>query len=205
MTSESISQENLQRKLFQQIDEYISDEDVKEFTKAALEDAANDFWEAPASSSGKYHPPEDNGEGGTARHVIKAVEVGKHLSEFHSHNSEEFTERDNDIVVASCALHDICKNGKPNNWGPGTDYSHGFLGYEFLDNYSLKEPEKEEIRNCVRYHMAKWVEPDSEKKRAMNPTPLEKLVQYSDYLTSRENISFLPGMGVSEEDIIEYP
>lgn len=42
----------------------IRDEQIMTFTRYVLEKAPTYFWTVPSSSSGKYHPPQSNGEGG---------------------------------------------------------------------------------------------------------------------------------------------
>lgn len=175
----------------------IKDDEMRIFAEKALDKAPEEFWKAPCSSSGKYHPPEDQGDGGIVRHLIKSAYISKDLCEFFDLN-----ERDTDIVVTASILHDIKKNGEP--WKESTDYTHGKIAYEWLNQFSLAYPKKEEIRNCVRYHMARWVQPEEELKRALNPNKKELIVQLTDYFCSRKCASFLPGIDVSEEDITKF-
>jgi len=62
--------------------ELIQSEGIRNFVKTALAAAPPEFWIAPASSSGKYHPPEDNMEGGLVIHSRKAVRVAIALCRF---------------------------------------------------------------------------------------------------------------------------
>jgi hypothetical protein len=165
--------------------EKIDSKDIRAFTHEALYNAPKKFWEAPSSSSGRYHPPEDQGKGGLVRHIIKATCVAEELSRFYDLKNE-----DKDIVIAATLLHDIKKNGL--RWGEMTDYTHGLIAYNWLSRFNLKDPSKTQIRNCVRYHMGRWVQPESELERALNPTIHEQIVQLSDYISSRKSISFMP-------------
>ena len=175
----------------------IQDSEIQSFVRQALDNTPREFWTAQSSPSGKHHPPEDQGEGGIVRHVIKCVYISDELSSFFS-----LSDTKRDVVVASSILHDIKKNGEP--WGEKTDHCHGRIAYEWLDRFELRQPEKDEIRDCIRYHMAKWVKPDGELERALNPTTAELVVQLSDYFSSRECASFLPGVNVGKEDIENY-
>lgn len=175
----------------------IKDDDIRKFTTTALDNAPKAFWIIPASSSGKYHPPEDQGEGGLVRHLIKSGEISLELAKFYN-----LSEKDTDIVFAASIIHDIQKNGIP--WTEHTDYTHGLIAYNWLEQFSLKQPEKDEIRNCIRYHMAQWVQPAEEVKRAMTPTTNEHVVQLSDYFSSRKCASFLPGIELTEDLIRNY-
>ena len=74
-----------------------------------------------------------------------------------------------------------------------------------LDQFELKQPEKEEIKNCVRYHWARWItEPPEDSARGANPTKKELIVQLSDFFCSRKCASFLPGINLSEEQIKNF-
>ena len=167
----------------------INSDDIKLYTLDALNKADDEFWTAPASSTGKYHPPEDLGESGLVRHVIKAVYVAEEFFRFYDNFLEQ---KDKDIVISAVLLHDIKKNGLI--WGNRTDYTHGLIAYKWLDQFKLDDADaKREIRNCVRYHMGRWVQPaDSELESAISPSINEHIVQVSDYVSSRKGISFMP-------------
>ena len=57
-------------KLVERIVDSIENEDLKELCVAILEDMPDYIWYVPGSSSGKYHPSTDLGEGGLMRHQI---------------------------------------------------------------------------------------------------------------------------------------
>lgn len=111
--------------------------------------------------------------------------MAEELSRFYDLKSE-----DKDVVLSAVILHDIKKNGL--RWGDRTDYTHGLLAYNWLVKFPLDEPYKTDIRNGVRYHMGRWVQPESELERALKPTINEHIVQLSDYISSRKTISFMP-------------
>ena len=176
---------------------------IRRFTKEVLDNVDEKFWTAPSSSSGNYHPPEDNVKGGLVNHVKKAVVVGQDYA-----RRALFSQKELDMLISSILLHDTCKNGI--EWGERTSCIHGFLAYNWLDQFKLNNrTEKEMIKNAVRYHMFPWCyvvspqEKDSYSKediqdnlrefqRASYPSRIEKAVQEADYFSSRENISFLP-------------
>lgn len=178
--------------------EDIKDTNIQNFLIDVFNSADKEFWVEASSSSGKYHPAEDNGPGGLIRHVLKSAEVGKELSRFFDLN-----EKNKDIVLASCLLHDIKKNGNP--WGERTDFEHGLIAYNWLKEFKLKDvSSKNKILSCVRYHMSRWTQPEEERIRAMKPTLNERIVQLSDYLASRKGMSFLPGLELTKEQIKKY-
>lgn len=170
----------------------INDVKIRTLIEVALHEAHQDFFIIPASSSGKYHPNEDNGKGGLVRHTIKCVTVVQNLFDFFGIKIKN----ERDIVIAACILHDICKNGLPESWGKHTVLNHGLVAYSWLDQFELRSKyTKELIRLCVRYHMSIWSDPKEEAIAAVNnSSPLIKIVQVADMISSRREISFFPGI-----------
>jgi len=187
--------------------EKIVSSDIKEFTYQAFAEVDEQFWTSASSSTGKYHPPEDNGEGGLVRHVVKGLAV---IDQFG--RRAKFTPRELDMARSAFLLHDTKKGGVV--WGKYTDYTHGLIASEWLKKFKLAdEMAKEQILNAVRFHMAPWcyaVNPFEDRlftkeemnqninelTRAMYPTRIEQAVQEADYWSSRESMSFFPGVAV---------
>ncbi|EKD52697.1 MAG: hypothetical protein ACD_61C00271G0004 [uncultured bacterium] len=194
-------------RLIQKEVEKIVSKDIKDFTYQAFGEVDENFWIAPASSSGKYHPPEDNGEGGLVRHVIKGMAVIEQYA-----RRARFSQRELDEATSAFLLHDTCKNGIV--WTtPKTDYTHGLIASEWLEKFDLEPAAKVAIQNAVRFHMAPWcyaVSPYEDRPytkeemnknldeltRAMYPTRVEKAVQEADYWSSRQSMSYFPGVAV---------
>ena len=200
----------------------INDFDVRNFAVNAFHEVDSLFWDSPCSSSGKYHPPEDNGVGGLVRHLIKASYVAEQFARKHNFTSYEL-----DLARTATILHDICKNGNP--WGENTDYRHGIIGAKYLEKFSLEDKTaKQIILDGVRYHMVPWntsFSPDKyflltnkgakseenvsisvsdikneldEVKRGLMPHHIiETCVQQADYWSSREGMSFFPGININ--------
>jgi len=188
--------ENLRKMLYSRLNE-ISDIVVKKFVKEVLDNAPEGFWTTPCSGSGKYHPPENQGNGGLIRHLIKCIETARDLCRYFGLSLE-----DRDIVLASIFLHDIKKNGEP--WKESTDMEHGRIGADFLDKFELKEPYKTEIKGCVRYHLYRFTGTKEDIERASNPTKKEMIVQLTDLFCARKYASWLPGFEVPEEAINNF-
>lgn len=174
----------------------------KKLKKAALkmvEDMPEYFWTVPASTSGKYHPQCDLGEGGLVRHSIMVTKVCEDLI-----TSEMFcrdTETNRDIARVATLFHDAIKCGKVNEDGTyssHTVFSHPRLAKEFIEEHltdAKVDPLKiDMICGAVYTHMGKWCvdkygdEPALSKPR----TDFEKLVHLADYVASRTYISGLP-------------
>jgi len=186
----------MKQALYLQIKE-IKDPEIRTFVKTALDHAPVDFWHTPCSGSGKYHPPENQGDSGLIRHLLKCVITTKDLCRYFGLNEE-----DTDIVLAATILHDIKKNGEP--WKESTDMEHGLIGAKFLDQFDLKEPAKTEIKNCVRYHLSRFTGTKGDIERASHPTQKELIVQLTDLFCSRKYASWLPNINVKEEDIKNF-
>ena len=182
--------------------------EVKNFIETALNNANPKFWEAPASSSGKYHPYEDLGKGGLVRHIQKGVAVIEQYA-----RRALFSEYESDLAIGAFLVHDIKKNGI--SWGEKTDYTHGIIGSEWLKQFEMDDQTgKQMILNAVRYHMTPWcwVVPPFENrlytKKEMNdnlaeltralvsPSRIELAVREGDYWSSRQSMSFLPGKSI---------
>tara|TARA_Y100000310_G_C20652310_1_gene800111 strand:+ start:1267 stop:1974 length:708 start_codon:yes stop_codon:yes gene_type:complete len=213
------------KKEFYSLVDQISNPDLQHFCTNALQEAAQQFWIAPSSSTGRNHPPEDSGTSGLIRHLIKAGEVTKQVA-----RREDFTPYEKDMALAATLLHDIRKNG--HEWGESTDYRHGLLGAEYLQEFKLRDgTAKQIIVDTVRYHMAPWnttlenerykllfpsKDPEEQTKREQNiftaaeitdeiaerkrgsrpHNIIEKCVQEADYWSSRNNMSFMPGRSI---------
>lgn len=196
-------------RLVQKEIEKIVSPDIKDFTYQAFAEVDPKFWIAAASSTGKYHPAEDNGEGGLVRHVVKAVAVVEQFA-----RRDGFSPRELDIALSAILLHDTCKNGVI--WeSKFTDYTHGIIAAKWLEKFVLNDDRgaKSEIINAVRYHMGQWsyaVNPYEDRPytkqemannlneviRALHPSRIEKAVQDADYWSSRQSMSFFPGVSV---------
>lgn len=186
--------------VFQEELSQIPNKQVRDFITYCLDNAPKYFYHIPASSSGKYHPLQDLGEGGLVRHTRAVFQVGMDLL-----RCEQFVE-DNDInrtIVGSASLlHDIIKNGIEG--GEYTVSEHPILACRFTTSMLIeyiittavnKRDDLIEIvliiEHCVRSHMGKW-NTDREKNEIL-PVPktdLEKLVHLADYIASRKYIDF---------------
>lgn len=196
--------------------EIIQSKSLANTIKEVLDAADIKFWAAPSSSSGRFHPAEDQGEQGLLRHVIKATYVFEQEARRLRFEDYEF-----DAGMAATILHDIKKNGEP--WGKDTDYTHGIIGARFIDTFRFHNNTiKKIVSDSVRYHMAPWNTTISnerssqarkdpkmpsftyeeltkeleERTRGLFPNRVEKAVQDADYWASREVMSFYPGISI---------
>ena len=59
----------------------IQDENLRAFATELIANADDYFFTVPASSSGKYHPPFDLGDGGLVRHTRLVAYMARSLAE----------------------------------------------------------------------------------------------------------------------------
>jgi hypothetical protein len=210
-----MSVESSQRLLDKEISKITSSE-IRSFVVAALGMVDEKFWLIPASSSGKYHPPEDNGEGGLVRHVTKGVAVVQEYA-----RRARFSPLETDLGIAAFLLHDSCKNGLPPWTSDFTDYTHGMIASTWLEQFRLSDSAaKQPLLDAVRYHMAPWcyaVNPYQDRRfskkemlsnaeelqRALvAPSRIELSVREADYWSSRPTMSFFPGVSTDISRIL---
>lgn len=181
----------------------ITNEEYRNFISKCLDNVPIYFWEIPASSSGKYHPKADLGEGGLVRHTKACVQVGLDLL-----RSEQFLEDDEenrDIIIGALLLHDCIKNGFKNSGH--TEFLHPQYAYYFITKILNYGAYSEKVRSyavltrmCVKSHMGKWN--TSEYSDVVLPTPtndFQKLVHMADYIASRKWCN-MSKIGLFEED-----
>lgn len=137
------------------------------------------FWVIPASTTGRFHPPQAREKFGLCWHVRHTIWWAKKLMvRWSLDNSNGHAA---DIVIASLLLHDLWKNGsepltkietadrdiyghRVYRWpkGPeGITGTHGILLAEAMSELvSLPCHYSGPIRYCIAEHMGKWTNPD---------------------------------------------
>lgn len=145
----------------------IKDEEVRKWTRTALENAPDTFWIEPASKSGKYHPKDECAVGGKIIHTKRAFCVMKVLVDSEA-------DRLGDHFVSSCLsailLHDVCSDSRTH---PDDVYPWYVekLGQDFADKYPL-------IMKMIKTHMGRW-------GKTRPKTMEECLVHYADNIASK--------------------
>lgn len=170
----------------------IRDTHIREFVQAALNETDPKFFDVPSSRSGAYHAPPCNiSPGGLAVHIRKTVQVALLMIRFYQ---EGHSNIDFDEIVAACILHDICKGGLPGQWGESTNYEHGPIGAQWLQELYFKIYGKDNARitricDLVYCHMGRFNKP--------NPTPApmgdlgHHIVQVGDYIGSMRELDYI--------------
>ena len=180
------------RKDFDDCLELIKNQEIRLFVQKALQKADPYFWTDPCSSSGKYHPPEDQVEGGIIIHSRKVVRVTLALFQFFDIRDQ----LDKDKVIAAAILHDIKKNGIP--WRERTDYKHGPIAAQWLQQFVTKDNREivTDTIDLVAVHMGRWNQPEStpaiiEGKKCDKKIVMHLIIQLADFWASRKWCSFI--------------
>ena len=162
----------------------ITEENIRDFAKLLIENADDYFFTVAASTSGKYHPQFDLGDGGLVRHTRCVAFFA--LCEA---TSRMFSEHETNLLIAAALAHDIKKLG--DGKGQHTVGDHPQWAYNYImDTYNANKsllPKKDVnlIANMVLSHMGKWGEKDG---MPLPKTELEKALQAADYIASRKEL-----------------
>lgn len=178
--------------------ELIKDEKVRTFTEKVLESVAPEFFQAAASSTGKYHPKYALGEGGLYRHTRAAVGIAASLLELDMYR-DAFVSGTADYCIAALILHDTCKSGRC--WDSKyTKHSHPIEAKQLVEEVLAEEvnsgdPDAERyvryVGDLIASHMGQWN--TARWDRTVLPKPIsagEKFVHLCDYLASRKFLEY---------------
>lgn len=186
----------------------IKDANLKAFATELIANADDYFFVVPASSSGKYHPPFDLGDGGLVRHTRLVAYMARSLAESYC-----FSDYDTDCLIVAALAHDIKKQG---NGDTGhTVWDHPILAMHYVQdiygktNFNVPADTIEKISNAVSSHMGKWGnEPRFCKGNTPLPMPVtefEKALQAADYVASRKEIIDFKFRDTEEVNIVAQP
>lgn len=152
---------------------------LKALVATGLTRVPEEFFAAPSSSSGKYHPADEINEGGLALHTARVVAMADKIMEYPGFSS---TPLEKDIVKAALVLHDTQKGGIPWN---GYAADHGHLAGQFIATLPGGNTSEGRIaQRLASNHMAQWNAP-----RSTPPADkLEQIVSYADYLASLDQV-----------------
>lgn len=145
-----------------------------------LDHAPEYFWTCPASSSGKYHPPDQRGKHGLWLHTKRAFTCFERLGRSYKAD-EKLTERQLDYGRAGILVHDLFKQGHEPRDEKHTSSDHDVIAYKYLK----RETElPDEVLGCVVSHNGPW----GEGRRPENV--LEQVHHNADMIASDKNAFF---------------
>ena len=175
----------------------IEDEALRDACIQMVSKIPDYFWKVPASSSGKYHPKCDLGEGGLVRHSIMVCTCAIDLviSEMFVRDNKE----NRDIARVAALFHDCLKSGNVDengNYSEHTVFEHPLLASDFvranLEEAKINPLVINMICDGIRTHMGKWCTSNYSKVAMSKPrTDFEKMIHIADYMASRKYIGGL--------------
>ena len=176
----------------------IQDTELRKLATEIIANADDYFFTVAASSSGKYHPPFDLGEGGLIRHTRCVAYMAACMAE-----SLDMDNYDKDALIVAALAHDIKKQG--NGSTAHTVWEHPTYASDYVKtihkqiNSNVPYDVVDKIANAVHSHMGKWGNKPNflkgNKPLPMPKTEFEKALQAADYIASRKEIldfSFRP-------------
>jgi len=179
--------------LVAKLDKYINkiqDEGIRNITRQIVSNADDIHAVKPASSTGKYHPVSDLGEGGLVRHSVLVAEIADTmcLQFANSETGEGMLERD--IIYAAALVHDLHK------YEVGNEYSlknHADKMSEdiralavSIDNEDTKRSINL-IADCVLTHMSRF----AKKGHAQPTTRAQAIVSAADLVAASKELPIL--------------
>lgn len=131
------------------------------FAEYCLDKAPKHFWEKPSSSSGKFHPPDENQPLGLALHTHRTLKAAEVLILAWAPKPNA------DIVRLACLFHDIARYGLEETPSEHSLSQHPEEGANFLlcrveeyhnlnPSISLLRSTVERAAQAVASHMGKW-------------------------------------------------
>ena len=158
----------------------ISNDSIKSWTLCMMAVAPAAFWDKAASSTGKYHKPDENGVGGQVVHTLRVCAVIAHLV-----NMEKLTVSERDILLSAAVIHDICKYGVDGKT-EHTLLEHPLLVDKLRQSSIVLLPSCEfdkAIIETVEQHSGRW-----SSEPIIKHTKLGSLLHIADFVASRNNI-----------------
>jgi hypothetical protein len=156
----------------------IHDEDVRRETARVAARAPRYFWSVPASTS-SYHHPLCRRERGLWLHTLMVSTVVERLG-YSRIELWELSERDLDLAHSASILHDMRKNGPPEDPAESSVSDHDERMARVVRETSALPSG---VASAVESHMGPWYDgPEPE-------APLQKLVHDADMVASTTTIT----------------
>lgn len=195
--------------IFKKEIDYIFDETLQKIVIDTLDAAPECIQIIPASSSGRYHPKADLGDGGLVRHIKTVTAVARSLMDSNNFkdivlgvgaDDVETIQIYQDVALTACILHDCCK---PDNTPKhSTVFDHPLKAANLFKETAKKYITAENMNymkvviplvyGCIASHMGKWnTAPYA--KGIILPEPklgIEVFVHLCDYIASRKFFDF---------------
>lgn len=154
-----------------------------------MEKAPDYFWTIPASTSGKYHPVTDLGEGGLVRHSLMVARVMEDLirKEKDSCDDDLFS-----MLIIASLFHDVMKCGEQTEdfitEHEHPIYSAGFVYRNGIQVHSLlSQSWFATVAHMIERHMGRWTTSTHSDTILEAPdNKLSDMLHTADYIASRK-------------------
>ena len=189
-----IGQENKFYMLMLEEIETLQNDDNRRFARRLLDTVPDYFFSVPASSSGKYHPKNDLGDGGLVRHSICVARMLDHLLEPRGYF--DFSDEQKELLKVAALFHDCFKSGTQDDYEKSkhTKFLHPLYAANHIMTTAITGGFSYEkalfIYNTVISHMGQWN--IGKNGEGILPTPFDqsqKVLHLADYLASRKDIN----------------
>lgn len=182
------------RRVFDPTLRKIRSETIRTFTSSMIDQIPKYFYEVPASTSGKYHPPFALGPGGLVRHTLAALQVADSIIE-NDCLMAGMPQAGADMIRSALVLHDGWKHG----WvqSAHTMFTHPMLPTKVYEQNlkgtlgfnDTQESVVRQILDAIESHMGPWNTSRFEPEVLRMPrSELDLMVHLCDYIASRKYI-----------------
>lgn len=131
----------------------IYDEEIRQcVVDTFLKGCPDRFWEAPSSSTGKYHSPDERGKHGNLLHTKRVFAQYCNLSQSYL-DAHKITEWERECGKAAALLHDMMKYGWPSDNNQHTVNNHDVIAAEVARHIGDCP---NEIYLLIHGHMGSW-------------------------------------------------
>lgn len=166
--------------------------DYRSLTEFLIEQLDDYWFIKPASSTGKYHPKFNNGEGGLVRHSLNVCMWWQQMYKAFEQELMSFSGRDDiyDLGLIACLFHDAKKYGdaEENSRWVKKDHDvrsmewflHNVEIYEHMNDMNFDNKAINYIANAIDHHNGSW------STHGAPRTIFERLVFICDYASSQK-------------------
>ena len=165
----------------------IMDLELRDATEKLLDGGYDEFLQWPASSSGKYHPPDEIGPMGMVIHVKRCVAVAPDIARMYG--LDRFGQ---DILIAASIVHDLYKQGRDGKAGH-TVKDHMIIINEIInmtfDDLSIDSTARfrPQLANACLFHEGTWTPPEAHQLED-GPTIYATAMHTIDMMVTRRSV-----------------
>lgn len=160
----------------------IGNSEVRGLVVDIMGKAPDYFLTSPSSMTSKYHPIDEQVEGGKLLHTRRVFWMANELC-----RSQEFVGVERDCLLGAALLHDLWFRGSQEKPSPYTAKGHEDFVRKYTPDFVGRKYYAEIVRLCEG-HGGIWCDNKAARPPKMDP---RTLVHVSDYIASRRGV-FIP-------------